>query len=345
MALRLAIIFLAVFTGVRAGGGLGYAEDVEFLQWSSLYYRGKEGLADIYPVWRRNAEFVREHNSLGLSYSVEMNKFGHMVWFLDSCNVDSYSFQRVLLFFTMQTPENLVGSPNFHRSLHFSVEVATFTTDSIPDSVDWRKKGVVPPVENQGQCSGSEMIVTLETIESLNAIETGKLVLASQQELMDCCYNCSCTGGLLSVSGYACVANIGGLAGQEYRSPDCKCLNKTYPPVVKVRGGKNVRPEGDEQALAAAVAMQPVAAAIDASHTSFQLYTSGIYDEPDCSSTQLDHAVSVVGYGSQDRKDYWIVQNSWGKLLTIAPNDLQYVIDSVWWECFTGFGREADQLR
>ena len=79
MALRLAIIFLAVFTGVWAGEGLGYAEDVEFLQWSSLYYRGKEGLEDIYPVWRKNAEFVREHNSLGLSYSVEMNKFGHMV--------------------------------------------------------------------------------------------------------------------------------------------------------------------------------------------------------------------------------------------------------------------------
>ena len=79
MALRLAILFLAVFTGVWAGESLGYAEDVEFLQWSSLYYRGKEGLEDIYPVWRRNAEFVREHNSLGLSYSVEMNKFGHMV--------------------------------------------------------------------------------------------------------------------------------------------------------------------------------------------------------------------------------------------------------------------------
>ena len=53
----------------------------------------------------------------------------------------------------------------------------------------------------------------------------------------------------------------------------------------------------------------PVAVTVDASHFSFQFYHSGVYDEPECSSTSLDHDVLVVGYGTYQGKDYWLVKN------------------------------------
>ena len=59
-----------------------------------------------------------------------------------------------------------------------------------------------------------------------------------------------------------------------------------------------------------------------------QLYKSGVYSEPQCSKTRLDHAVQVVGYGSQDGNDYWICRNSWGNL----PRSLGLNIFNYKWE-------------
>jgi len=68
----------------------------------------------------------------------------------------------------------------------------------------------------------------------------------------------------------------------------------------------------NEDALAAAVAQQPVSVAIEADQDGFQFYTGGVFDGT-C-GTSLDHGVLAVGYGTDSASglNYWLVKNSWG---------------------------------
>lgn len=63
--------------------------------------------------------------------------------------------------------------------------------------------------------------------------------------------------------------------------------------------------------LKAAIAQGPVSVTIEADKTVFQMYQSGIFDSVKC-GTELDHAVTAVGYGSENGVGYYIVRNSWG---------------------------------
>ena len=62
--------------------------------------------------------------------------------------------------------------------------------------------------------------------------------------------------------------------------------------------------------MKAAVALQPVSVSIEADQPVFQQYSSGIFDSTAC-GTNLDHATLVVGYGSENGTEYWIMKNSW----------------------------------
>jgi cathepsin L len=76
-------------------------------------------------------------------------------------------------------------------------------------------------------------------------------------------------------------------------------------------------PKGNETALQIAIAtVGPIAIAVDDTRSSFYFYSSGVYDEPACSTTQLAHTMIVVGYDTLTngtaKQDYYIVKNSWG---------------------------------
>ncbi|PKI75305.1 hypothetical protein CRG98_004345 [Punica granatum] len=95
-----------------------------------------------------------------------------------------------------------------------------------------------------------------------------------------------------------------------YRAADGTCdPNRKKAQVVAIDGYEDV-PQNDEKSLKKAVANQPVSVAIEAGGRAFQLHQSGVFTG--MCGTELDHGVVVVGYGSENGVDYWIVKNSWG---------------------------------
>jgi cathepsin L len=89
-------------------------------------------------------------------------------------------------------------------------------------------------------------------------------------------------------------------------------LNSIVIRIVNISGHMDITKYSEQDLQVAVAGVGPISIAIDATHQSFQLYQSGVYYEPACSSTQLDHAVLVVGYGTLNGEDYWLVKNSWG---------------------------------
>ncbi|XP_072983574.1 cysteine protease XCP2-like [Typha latifolia] len=184
----------------------------------------------------------------------------------------------------------------------------------LPKSVDWRKRGAVSPVKNQGACGSCWAFSSVAAVEGINKIVTGNLTSLSEQQLIDCdiILNYGCQGGMMDYA-FAFIIAYGGLRTEEdypylMEEGSCEAMS-AYGNVVTISDYGDV-PENDEQSLLKAVAHQPVSVAIEGSGRDFQFYKGGVFDGP-C-GTDLDHAVTAIGYGSFMGSDYFIVKNSWG---------------------------------
>ncbi|XP_026799874.3 digestive cysteine proteinase 2 isoform X2 [Pangasianodon hypophthalmus] len=123
-----------------------------------------------------------------------------------------------------------------------------------------------------------------------------------------------CQGGWMD-QAFEYVKENGGLDTEDsypYEAMDGNCRFDPANVGANCAGYVDIN-RGDENALQEAVAtVGPISVAIDAGQPSFQFYQSGVYDEPACSSIAPNHAVLVVGYGTESGEDYWLVKNSWG---------------------------------
>lgn len=152
-------------------------------------------------------------------------------------------------------------------------------------------------------------------MEGINKIKTGKLVSLSEQELVDCDVNDGnqgCKGGFMN-KAFEFIKMNGGITTESdypYNGKDDPCQKaKTKDHAATISGYETV-PANSENNLQAAVARQPVSVAIDAGGYEFQLYSHGVFNG--MCGHQLNHGVTVVGYGEDSGKKYWLVKNSWG---------------------------------
>jgi cathepsin L len=244
-------------------------------------------------VYAANQRKVQEHNKANKFFKIEMNKLS-----------------------TLTTPEykSLLG----HKSTASDKKVATISKIKAPDAFDWRDKGIVNPIKDQAQCGSCWTFSVIQAQESQYALKKGKLYSLSEQNLVDCVDTCyGCDGGDEYLAYDYVIANQGGLFMTEddypYTAVDGTCKFDKTKGVAQVLSYIRPTTTGNEEELKNGLAEKGVVSiAIDASSYSFQLYSSGIYNPTSCSSTYLDHAVGLVGYGTEDSVDYWIVRNSWG---------------------------------
>ncbi|KAN0052860.1 hypothetical protein ACTA71_012340 [Dictyostelium dimigraforme] len=270
-----------------------------FTNWMIAHQRSymSEEFNARYNIFKANMDYVNKWNSKGSQTVLGLNNFA---------DITNEEYRNTYLGTKFDASSMVVEEDNEHG---FQAS-----------SVDWRTKGAVTPIKNQGQCGGCWSFSTTGSTEGAQFQANGNkdLVSLSEQNLIDCSTaNNGCNGGLMT-DAFQYIIDNGGIDTEEsypYEAKDGKCKYNDKNSAAKLNSYKNVK-SGSESSLATAVNVNPVSVAIDASHQSFQLYTSGIYYEPDCSSENLDHGVLAVGYGSgsdsSSDSDYWIVKNSWG---------------------------------
>jgi len=186
-----------------------------------------------------------------------------------------------------------------------------------PAEWDWRTKGAVTGVKNQGQCGSCWSFSATGSMEGAWFIKNQKLVSLSEQNLIDCSVaqgNEGCNGGLMDQAFQYVISNNGIDTEASYRytatGPNA-CRFSRSNVGATISNFHDIR-SGSESDLLTAVYKNPTSVAIDASHQSFQFYDGGVYNEPACSSSQLDHGVLAIGYGTYQGSAYWLVKNSWG---------------------------------
>jgi cathepsin L len=191
---------------------------------------------------------------------------------------------------------------------------------ALPESVDWRDQGVVTSVKNQGGCGSCWAFSGTETLESHIAIETGVLFTLSEQEYVSCVENpdeCGgtggCSGATMELLFEHAVEN--GITTEwtypytSYYGSDGTC-KVAQSSVATISGYTTLESNSYDELMTAVATVGPVAITVDAS--TWSSYAGGIYSGCNQESPELDHGVQLVGYGSEEGQNYWLVRNSWG---------------------------------
>lgn len=183
--------------------------------------------------------------------------------------------------------------------------------------IDWRQKGAVARVKDQGSCGSCWAFSTVGSLEGHAKIKTGNLVEFSEQELVDCAGdygdNGGCRGGDMS-QAFEYIADNGIAKEQDYKytARNGRCRKSEVPRAIKISGCVNVTRD-DSDMLLEALAIGPVSIAVTADNLNFRFYRSGILSACGSATAELDHGITLVAAGSENGVDFWEAKNSWGR--------------------------------
>lgn len=295
--------FLFLFlSSIFVGFSYEFSNENRFSLWLKEYLitvKNEDHRHRLFENWLSNDEYIEHVNHQNFTYTLGHNKFSGMS---QSEYIDYFNLKNI--FFDYQHG-NKVDTEY--------VELA--------DSVNWIESGAVTPVKDQGQCGSCWSFSTTGSLEGAYYIKYGKLLSFSEQQLVSCDnfkhggHDMGCNGGLMD-SAFQWIEQNNGLclesdysyvSGTTGKSGSCE----TTCDVVKnsvIHEYNDVAPSSDD-AMMSALMQQPVSIAIQADQKEFQLYQSGVFTGS-C-GVELDHGVLVVGYGSENGEDYYLIKNSW----------------------------------
>ncbi|XP_011635419.1 uncharacterized protein LOC105426056 isoform X1 [Pogonomyrmex barbatus] len=211
--------------------------------------------------------------------------------------------------------------PDLRSENEIPLQKAEIPDIEIPASFDWRQKGVVTPVKNQGACGSCWAFSVTGNVEGQYAIKHGQLLSLSEQELVDCDDLDDGCGGGLPDNAYRAIEKLGGLeleSDYPYDAENEKCHFKKSLAKVQLTSAVNIT-SNETQMAQWLVHNGPISIGINAN--AMQFYIGGVSHPFKflCNPANLDHGVLIIGYGTSTyplfhkKLPYWIVKNSWGK--------------------------------
>jgi len=280
--LNFGVVLLLVFIACAA------AIDNVFLDFMTKYNKQYSSVAEQalrYEIFKATLLKIEEHNKVS-TFQIGVNQFADMS--------------------TEEFVKTHLSTKPAHHSSFEELSMPELNADA-PAAVDWRTHKdpvVVGPVRNAGECGSSAVFSIVDSIASNYAIVGNDDVYTFDPKYVSDCDGQGCNGGFDST-----VWSFIQKFGLQWYYTQCP----TVPGLGICISGYNCTKTGSEDDLVAAVSrVGPIVINIDASRSTFQLYKSGIYYEAACSTSQLNHDLLLVGYGSSNGQDFWIARNSWG---------------------------------
>jgi cathepsin L len=263
----------------------------QFVQFMAIFNKKYESTGELFKrfnIFKDNLEFIQEENAKNNTYTLGVNEFTDLA---HEEFVNTY-----------------VGKLNNDKPEIPPVEAIEELAGPTPNDIDWRQRGAVNPVRNQGQCGSCWAFAAVAALEGATKVGKGNLPVLSEQHLVDCsgsAGNHGCGGGLPSNALNWASRNGGVCSGSSYpyTGRDGRC-NTGCTKAATTGGAGGI--SASDAGLTGALNGRPAAVAIVASGRAFQSYSSGVFSGP-CPGN-LDHAVTAVGFTGQA----YIVRNSWG---------------------------------